>query len=76
MQKNLLDLICLTMKFQNCDFTLDVMVIEMIIYFLHHIFSGYATGSTFNDQELKNSYFPGEGIMDGRVIAIKTHQKS
>ena len=48
----------------------------MLIYFLTHTLSGYATGSTFNDQELKYSYFPGEGVMDGRVIAIKTHQKS
>ena len=48
----------------------------MLIQFLTYTLSGYATGSTFNDQELKNSYFPGEGIMDGKVIAIKTHTHS
>ena len=44
--------------------------------FLIQQVSGYATGCIYNDNNLKNSDFPGEGIQDGRVIAIKTHQKS
>ena len=35
--------------------------------------TGIQTGSIFNEQRLKRNGFPGEGITDGTVIAIKTH---
>lgn len=41
--------------------------------FLVQQVTGYATGAVYNDQKLHHSDFPGEGIFDGRVIAIKTH---
>ena len=44
-------------------------------YLIQHV-SGYATGAIYNDAVLKKSGFPGEGIMNGNVIAIKTHQNS
>ena len=36
--------------------------------------SGYATGSIYCEIILKKSGFPGECVMDGKVIAIKTHK--
>ena len=38
--------------------------------------SGYHTGAIYKDPALRNSGFPAEGITDGTVIAIKTHQSS
>merc|ERR1719362_1825564 len=38
--------------------------------------SGYATGCIYNDGALKKGDFPGEGLVDKRVIAIKTHRAS
>ena len=35
--------------------------------------TGIQTGSIFNEQRLKRNGFPGEGIVNGSVIAIKTH---
>ena len=35
--------------------------------------TGIQTGSIFNEQRLKRNGFPGEGITNGSVIAIKTH---
>ena len=37
--------------------------------------SGYNTGAVYNDANLRKNGFPGEGIRDGSVIAIKTHQQ-
>jgi len=38
-------------------------------------FTGYFTGAVYNDANLRKNGFPGEGIYDGSVIAIKTHLK-
>ena len=35
--------------------------------------TGIQTGSIFNELRLKRNGFPGEGIVNGSVIAIKTH---
>lgn len=35
--------------------------------------TGIQTGSIFNELRLKRNGFPGEGITDGSVVAIKTH---
>ena len=35
--------------------------------------TGIQTGSIFHEMRLKRNGFPGEGITDGTVIAIKTH---
>ena len=35
--------------------------------------TGFMTGSEFADQELKQSGFPGEGVKDKRVVAVKVH---
>ena len=36
--------------------------------------SGLMTGSVYQDQTLLKNGFPGEGIQDGRVIVVKTHE--
>ena len=36
-------------------------------------YTGYHTGAIYLDKVLKEKGFPGEGIVDGRVIVIKTH---
>ncbi|XP_046543912.1 WSCD family member CG9164-like [Haliotis rubra] len=36
--------------------------------------SGIATGSVYNDVTLKQHGFPGEGVRDGRVVMVKTHE--
>ena len=41
--------------------------------FSFFVYPGYYTGSVFNDHQLKNNGFPGEGLRSGKVIAIKTH---
>merc|ERR1711971_211084 len=38
-------------------------------------FTGYFTGAVYNDANLRKNGFPGEGIYDESVIAIKTHLK-
>ena len=38
--------------------------------------TGYQTGSSFIDEELKNNGFPGEGIANGSVVAVKVHGPS
>ena len=35
--------------------------------------TGFATGCIYMDRGLQQGDFPGEGIFDGSVIAIKTH---
>ena len=35
--------------------------------------TGIQTGSIFHEQRLKRNGFPGEGINDGSVLVIKTH---
>ena len=35
--------------------------------------TGKQTGSIFHELRLKRNGFPGEGIIDGSVVAIKTH---
>ena len=44
-------------------------------YLIQHV-SGYFTGSVYKDDSLKNSDFPAEGVSNGEVIVIKTHQRS
>ena len=41
-------------------------------YLLQHS-TGFATGSVYLDNSLRRGDFPGEGLIDGSVIAIKTH---
>ena len=36
-------------------------------------FTGYYSGAIYLDQVLKAKGFPGEGVVDGTVIVIKTH---
>ena len=38
--------------------------------------TGYQTGSSYIDEELKNNGFPGEGIANGSVVAVKVHGPS
>ncbi len=38
------------------------------------VFTGYITGSVYHDYALMKNGFPGEGIRNGSVIAIKTHE--
>ena len=41
-------------------------------YLIQHA-TGYATGCIYLDRGLQQGDFPGEGIFDGSVIAVKTH---
>lgn len=38
--------------------------------------TGYLTGSSYVDDELLNTGFPGEGIANGSVVVIKIHSPS
>ena len=38
--------------------------------------SGFLTGSVYNYDRYKEKGFPGEGVMDSSVLAVKTHEMS
>ena len=37
------------------------------------VFTGYYTGSVYHDSTLRDNGYPGEGVSDGKVVAVKTH---
>lgn len=38
--------------------------------------TGYLTGSSYVDEELRNTGFPGEGIANGSAVVVKIHSPS
>ena len=49
-----------------------LLLYVQVRYLLQHS-TGFATGCIYMDRGLQQGDFPGEGIFDGSVIAIKTH---